>query len=128
MSKKHSGKPPLTLVGPDATAIQPPRILGKHGRSLWDRILSEYDVGDAAGIELLAQACAAADLAERLNEEVERDGAVVRSRGAVRAHPAIKDLIAARSFVVRTLIKLGLNFEPARTSAGRPSGGLGWTP
>lgn len=121
MVKKHSEKPPLTLVGPDTTTNQPPRTLGKHGRSLWDRIQFEYDVSDAAGIEMLAQACSGLDLAEQLHAEVERDGAVVRVRGAVRTHPAVKDLIGARAFVVRTLIKLGLNFEPVRSSAGRPT-------
>jgi hypothetical protein len=33
----------------------------------------------------------------------------------------VKDEISARAFVVRTLIKLGLNFEPVRASAGRPT-------
>ncbi len=115
-------KPPLSLVGPATTGISPPFALGQHGRSLWDRVQSEYDVSDSAGIEMLAQACAGADLAERLHEEVQRDGAVVRSRGSVRAHPAVKDEIAARAFVVRTLVKLGLNYEPVRASAGRPGG------
>jgi len=114
-------KPPLTLVEPATIGVQPPFTLGKHGRSLWDRIQSDYDVSDSAGIELLGQACAAADLAEQLNEEIQHDGPVVRSRGAIRAHPAVKDLIAARSFVVRTLIKLGINFEPVRAAVGRPT-------
>jgi hypothetical protein len=81
-------------------------------------VQSEYDVSDAAGIELLAQAASAADLAARLQEEIERDGAVVRAGGAPRSHPAIRDLIAARSFVTRTLTRLGLNYEPLRTSRG----------
>jgi terminase small subunit-like protein len=127
MGRKDSKTPPLTLVGPDTTIGQPPRTLGKHGRSLWDRILAEYDVNDAADVEMLAQACAGADLAEQLHDEVERDGAVIRIRGAIRAHPAVKDEIAARAFVVRTLIKLGLNFEPVRASAGRPGLDLSWT-
>jgi hypothetical protein len=120
---KKSRKPLLALVDSEATiSIQPPFTLGKAGRSLWDRIQSEYDVSDAGGIEMLAQICAAADLAERLQEEIESDGAVVRSRGTVRSHPAVKDLIAARSFVTRGLIKFGLNFEPVRSSGGRPGG------
>jgi hypothetical protein len=113
--------PSLTVIHRDTIGIQPPFTLGKHGRSLWDRIQADYDVSDSAGIELLGQACAAADLAEQLNEEIQHDGPVVRSRGAIRAHPAVKDMIAARSFVVRTLIKLGINFEPVRASAGRPT-------
>lgn len=122
MAKKQSEKPSLTLVGSETIAVQPPFALGKAGRSLWDRIQSEFDVSDAAGAEMLGQICAAADLAERLQQEIEVDGPVVRSRGAVRSHPAVKDLIAARSFVTRGLIKLGLNFEPVRSSGGRPGG------
>lgn len=124
MVKKRREKPALTLVGPDTTTNRPPFALGKHGRSLWDRIQAEYDVGDSAGVEMLAQACAGADLAAKLHEEIERDGTVVRTRNAVKAHPAIKDEISARAFVCRTLTKLGLNYEPVRSSAGRPT--LGW--
>src|SRR5262245_19291623 len=99
-------KSSLTLVDPATIGIQPPFTLGKHGRSLWDRSQREYDVSDSGGVEMLAQACAGADLAAKLQDEIEHDGAVVRSRGgAVRAHPAVKDMLAARSFVVRTLIK-----------------------
>jgi hypothetical protein len=127
MAKKPSEKPPLTLVGSGATGLQPPITLGQHGRSLWDRIQAEYAVDDSAGIEMLAQACAGADLAEQLQGQVERDGAVIYVRGTPRAHPAVKDLLAARAFVVRTLTKLGLNFEPVRASAGRPSGAIGWS-
>jgi hypothetical protein len=121
MRKKPVGKPPLTLVGPDTTIGQPPFALGKHGRSLWDRIQHEYDVSDSAGIEMLAQACAGADLAAKLHAEIESDGAVIRTRNAVRAHPAVKDEIACRAFVCRTLVKLGLNYEPVRASVGRPT-------
>jgi hypothetical protein len=88
---------------------------------LWNRVQSEYDVSDVGGVELLAQAAATADLAAQLSDEVEQDGAVLRSRSAIRAHPAVKDLIAARSFVVRTLIKLGINFEPVRSTVGKPT-------
>jgi hypothetical protein len=52
-----------------------------------DRIQSEYVVADS-GIEMLAQACAGADRAAQLHDEI----AVIRVRGAVRAHPAVKDL------------------------------------
>jgi hypothetical protein len=126
MAKKRSGKPALALVGSETIGVQPPFTLGKAGRSLWDRIQSAYDVSDAGGIEMLAQICSTADLAERLQEEIENDGAVVRSRGSVRSHPAVKDLIAARSFVTRGLIKLGLNFEPVRSSGGRPGGSFSY--
>jgi hypothetical protein len=127
VTRKKSEKPALALVGSaPAIGVQPPFTLGKAGRSLWDRIQGEYDVSDAGGIEMLAQICAAADLAEQLQQEIEADGAVVRSHGTVRSHPAVKDLIAARSFITRGLIKLGLNFEPVRASGGRPGGFAGY--
>ena len=57
----------LTLVKPEtATGQSPPHPLGKYGRSLWDRMAAEYNVSDGAGIEMLYQACAAAQIAEML--------------------------------------------------------------
>jgi hypothetical protein len=118
MAKKPR-KPLLALVDTEAaTSVQPPFTLGQAGRSLWDRVQSEFDCTDVAGVEMLAQICATADLAEQLAQEIERDGAVIRVRGAIRSHPAAKDLIAARSFVVRGLTRLGLNYEPLRAARG----------
>ena len=118
MAKKPR-KPLLALVDAEATiGVQPPFALGQAGRSLWDRVQSEFDCSDVAGVEMLAQICATADLAEQLAQEIARDGAVVRLRGSVRSHPAAKDLIAARSFVVRGLTRLGLNYEPLRAARG----------
>ena len=51
-------------------------------------------------IELLAQACAAADLAERLQEEVERDGAVVRT-WADRSVPTMSTMSCLRFSAMR---------------------------
>ena len=121
-------KNPL-LPNPAAAASQPPRNLGDPGLSLWNRITSEYRIEDCGGLEILAQACQALDRAETLRCEIERDGEVLRLQGAVRDHPALKHELANRAFVVRTLVRLGLNFEPVRPSAGRPGyGGIGWRP
>jgi hypothetical protein len=48
------------------------------------------------------------------------DGEIIRSRAGPRSNPAIKTELEARSFVVRTLQRLGLNFEPTRTTVSRP--------
>ena len=114
---------------PAATASQPPRSLGDQGLSLWNRITSEYRIEDCGGLEILAQACQALDRAETLRSEIERDGEVLRLQSTVRDHPALKHELANRAFVVRTLARLGLNFEPVRSSVGRPEyGGVGWRP
>jgi hypothetical protein len=116
-------KPPLTLVGTGSTGNQPPRKLGKHGGALWSSVMSEYRIDDIGGIEVLTQACQAADRVEALAEQIDKDGEIIRTRGGVpRAHPGLKDEIALRSFIVRTVERLGLNFEALRPSVGRPPG------
>ena len=111
---------------PALTAYQPPRTLGDSGLSLWNRIMSEYRIEDCGGLEILAQACQALDRAETLRSEIERDGDVLRLQGTVRDHPALKHELANRAFIVRTLVRLGLNFEPVRAAVGRPGyGGIG---
>ena len=116
-------KPPLSLAAPGVTDAQPPRKLGQHGMALWKAVTSEYQVEDAGGIELLFQACQAADRAEALAEQISRDGEIIHTRGGIpRSHPGLKNEIALRSFIVRTVERLGLNFEAVRASVGRPPG------
>ena len=121
-----SKNPRLTVVQPAATAVEPPRKLDDPGRSLWDRVMSEYDISDSGGLEMLCQACQALDRAEALRSEIDRDGEVIRDRGGIREHPALKHELASRSFVVRALARLNRNVEPLRPSAGRPPGPQGW--
>jgi hypothetical protein len=117
------GDPPrLTLVRPGSTGPEPSRPLGAHGRGLWARVLAEYDVSDAAVVEMLTQACQGLDRAEALAARVEEDGEIIRGPSGPRAHPAIREEMGCRGFVVRTLQKLGLNFEPVRSGPGRPVG------
>jgi hypothetical protein len=126
MTKKT---PDLTLVtGNKAKRIgpQPTRTLGSAGQALFDRVTKEFQVEDIAGLEILTTACQCLDRAERLKIIIDRDGETIRThRGALRAHPAMRDELANRAFVVRTLQKLGLNDETLHS--GNPGyGGLGW--
>ena len=118
---KKSQSPPLTLVDPTTTAISPPRKLGHHGLNLWNAIQNEYAIDDPGGIEMLAQACTATDRAEELAEQIGRDGAVLQTRNGPRRHPALRDELAYRSFITKTLERLGLNLEPV-ARPGRPAG------
>jgi hypothetical protein len=112
-------KPPLTVVDPASTGSEPPRKLGSHGLDLWRTILADYAIDDRASREMLCQACAALDRAEGLAELIEADGAIVHGRQGPRPHPGLAAELAARSFIVRTLERLGL-FEVAKPM-GRPS-------
>jgi hypothetical protein len=114
-------KPPLTIVGPCGTDDRPPRPLGEHGARLWNAVMAEYQVDDVAGRELLCEAAQALDRAEALSAQIAADGAILYSRGgAPRSHPGIRDELACRSFVTKTIQRLGLNFEAIKPSVGRP--------
>jgi hypothetical protein len=84
--------------------------------------MAEVQLDDAGGRELLLQICGTVDLIETLAAQIKQDGEVLMTRSGPRPHPALKDLLQARSFVARGLARLGLNLEPLRTP-GRPPGG-----
>jgi P27 family predicted phage terminase small subunit len=122
---KTPEKPPLSLVSTETTGISPPRPLGPHGKALWDRVQHEYMIHDTGGIEILAQICAAQDRVEALHEQIDADGAIIRTRNGLKANPLLRDETALRAFIVRTIERLGLNVEAVKPP-GRPPG-KGWT-
>jgi hypothetical protein len=124
---KTSNKPPLTVVGPSTNG--PPCKLGHRGMALWNAVMNAYRIEDIGGLEMLGQICAAVDRVEALHEAIDRDGAVIYdTRGKPKAHPAMREELALRSFIVRGLQRLGLTVEAIKP-VGRPgSGGLGWLP
>jgi hypothetical protein len=85
--------------------------------------MREYHITDPGGLELLAQAAAALDRAEALSEAIGVD-VVVHSRSGPKPHPALAAELANRSFVARTIERLGLNLETVRP-IGRPGVGKG---
>src|SRR4051794_3472493 len=61
-------------VVPASTGTKPARTLGKHGATLWRAVMSEYEIADAGGIEMLTAACQQLDRAESLREQIDLDG------------------------------------------------------
>jgi hypothetical protein len=86
--------------------------------------MRQYAISDSGGLELLRQACHAADRAESLRVQIDRDGEVLQTRSGFRDHPCLRHEIAARGLVCRTLQRLGLEHE-ALKPIGRPPSGLG---
>jgi hypothetical protein len=120
MKKK---KPTLTLVVPTAANLAaPPANLGRTGATLWRTITQEYRIEDSGGLEMLRQICAAADRAAECAEQITADGTMIRTATGYGDHPLLKTELACRSFVVRSLHRLGLEIQPSRDAAGRPSG------
>jgi len=98
----------------------PPRPLGKHGMALWRSITGEFEVDDAAALEMLCQACQGLDRAEAGREQIEEIGECDVVDGvAVKEHPLLRHELAARAFVVKCIERLGLNAEPGK-AVGRP--------
>jgi P27 family predicted phage terminase small subunit len=125
-----AGKRPSLSIVPAPSTPKPPRSLGEAGKYLWNDIQAETAIEDPASMELLFQACSAADRAARLKTIIDADGELIESRtGAVKAHPLIAGEMQARALVVRFLSKLGLTVEPLQP-IGRPAGrrGVGWRP
>jgi len=118
--------PKLKLVPSAADGDTASSTLGTAGATLWATIQNDFVVADAGSRETLLQICRAADRAEEYAAIINAEGPVVPTKHGLRDHPLCKHELAARSFVVRGLQRLGLeDVKPV----GRPgSGGIGWRP
>jgi hypothetical protein len=112
-------KPPISLVTSPPSGTVPPSQFGPQGRELWASITSEFDISDAGGVAVLKQVCEATDRIAQLSAQIAVDGPVVYVKGCPKAHPALRDELANRAFVVRGLQKLGVNIEQTKP-IGRP--------
>jgi hypothetical protein len=84
--------------------------------------MQDYQIRDAGGLALLAQACEAADRVAECRQIILEQGAVIRSQGAMRAHPLLAAERDARAALLRALRYLNLDVEPLK-AVGRPSQG-----
>ncbi|MHC2661691.1 hypothetical protein ACMA5K_05720 [Bradyrhizobium diazoefficiens] len=123
MAAKKLGKPSLAIVrSSPLSCTSPPRKLGNHGLTLWQTIMSEYQISDSGGLEILYQICAATDRAERQREIIDDEGETITIKGVLRAHPLLREELANRAFICRGLQRLGLNVEAVKP-VGRPGKG-----
>jgi hypothetical protein len=99
----RKNNPPLTVVPIGLDRDPPPQDLGEPGADLWRRIMSEYQIADSGGREMLAQACRAADRAASLAELIKQDGEIVHTRLGPKRHPALGAELANRALVVQIL-------------------------
>jgi hypothetical protein len=126
MARKTGPNLKLIAAASKSAVPQPPGKLGVAGMSLWVDIMGAYEFGDRGSLQVLFEACAAADRADSLRTLIE-DGEMIRTKTGVRDNPLLKHELANRAFVVRSLMRLGLDLEPIRSAAGRPPSGVGIT-
>jgi hypothetical protein len=120
--RPKTDKPPLAIIdAPAAEPPAPPRTLGPAGQDLWSRVMAEFAIDDVGGVELLAQCCEAADRVRTLAECIARDGETIQTKTGLRAHPALRDELSNRAFLVTSLRRLGIVDERI-ARMGRPSG------
>ena len=111
----------VTRTAPGADPSGMPVGLGVEGAALWARVTAEYDVTDSGGATMLEMACRALDRSAECAARIAVDGPVVEVRGGPpRPHPLLRTELDNRAFAVRTLQKLGLNFEPVRSGPDKP--------
>ena len=97
--------------------------LSRSAMALKKRYLAEFEITDAAGLEILAEGLRAYDLARKCEREIETDGLTSRDRfGQVRSHPLLSTLRDARAQYLAAIKQLGLDLEPVRSGPGRPPG------
>jgi hypothetical protein len=104
----------------------PPTALGETGTVLWRSIMAEYRIEDSGGLAMLEQACCAADRAKECSDIISADGSLISTKHGPKDHPLLRHELAARSFIVRTIGRLGLDVEPVRSGPGRPPGTIAW--
>jgi hypothetical protein len=122
MPRKASG-PKLAVINaaPAPEHPAPPGKLGETGMALWRAVTTNYAFDDPGSVQVLFQACAATERAEKCRAIIDEDGEVLRTRTGPRSHPLLRDELNNRAFAVRALGKLGLDLEPVR-GIGRPPG------
>ena len=107
---------------PQSGGLPVPPGLGEIGAGLWREVTKMYAFDDPASLEMLRQACAATDRAERCAAEVNEHGEMIRTKAGLRANPLLRDELGFRALAARLLSKLGLDLEPIKAH-GRPAGG-----
>lgn len=103
---------------------KPPQSLTDHAAKFFARVVDDYAVDDAAGLELVAQAAHALDRAEAARALVTLHGVAVVDRwGQLKTNPATLALRDAEASFRASLKALGLEDEPAPIKPTRPTSG-----
>lgn len=94
--------------------IRAPAGLDRSGRALWRKVTGDFDLR-ADEARILADACATADLIDRMSAELTGAGLTVTgSTGQLVAHPLVAALHSHRQLLARLLDQLALPNNPGR--------------
>jgi hypothetical protein len=67
------------------------------------------------------QACEAADRVGRLAAKIDADGELIETKSGPRIHPGVKEELAGRAFICRTLHALDESYMPSQAVGSLPT-------
>ena len=98
------------------TPVKPPAHLSARAAAFWSEMVETYVLDDPPGRQLLLRCCELIDVADAAREQIERDGAVFKTRyGEARPHPSVaqrRDAINGISRILRELRVLDPPTDP----------------
>ena len=100
-----------------------PSHLSIEAKKIWQEILSEYSIDDAAGLRILRVALEAFDRAQAARASIDKEGMTVRDKfNQIRPHPLLPIERDSRAAFLAGLKALNLDLEPLHDRPGRPAG------
>jgi len=95
----------------------------REGRKLKKNILSEFDILDRGGLEILDRAIESFCRMREAEAIIDTEGLTVKNRfGETKEHPALNTERKARAQFLLAIKQLNLDVEPPNHRIGRPGG------
>src|SRR5262245_20082234 len=86
------------------TKNRTPKELSDSAKSLWRKMVDEYEIADVAGLHLLEEMCRAYDRALKAEEILDREGYTILDRfGIQKPHPMTHVLRDAKNIQLRCM-------------------------
>lgn len=102
---------------------KPPVHFTSETKRIWDEIIDEYAIDDAAGLRILRVALEAFDRSQAARATIDKDGMTVKDKfGQTKPHPLLPIERDSRAAFLAGLKALNLDLEPLRDRPGRPAG------
>ena len=102
---------------------KPPVHFTSETKRIWQEIIDEYAIDDAAGLRILRVALEAFDRAQAARATIDKDGMTVKDKfGQTKPHPLLPIERDSRAAFLAGLKALNLDLEPLRDRPGRPAG------
>lgn len=105
------------------TIPTPAAHLSDEAKSIWGELLGQYEITDAAGLQILRVALESFDRAQKARVAIDAEGMTSTDRfGQTKVHPLAVVERDSRAGFLAGLKALNLDLEPLRDGPGRPPG------